>query len=229
MVGSVRALGRTIDRGFNPRLPGSQEEFLTAGFLLAHMAKLGYMMRLDSVPVANTVDSANVEATVREGDPHPSVVVVVGYDSPASGSHQGPSLGEWLEVARAVQVKGAPGGLEMVALGAEHARTSGGQLGSRRLAQVLLNAHSGPQIITIGTIDGPGFSALGPDAPKLDRIARGLGVSVERDAIPGPTAKHPDVWAEAGFHHTTVAGGARAVGDVLVRFLTARSTASAPG
>lgn len=227
---TVFGFGRVFDDSFNPRPPGSQKELLASSYLTAHMARLGYVLRLDSVPVADSVASGNVEAFPHRAPARPSAVVTVAYDTPPGGSDEGASLGEWLEIGRALEVRGAADGVELVALGAEHARVSGGQLGSRRLAQVLLDEKATPQVITIGTIGrSRTFSALGPAAPALDAIARKLGIPLRRGVIAGPSAVHPDVWAEAGFHHTTIAGGAGATGRVLLRFLAARGTSAAPG
>jgi hypothetical protein len=226
---AVFALGAQLDRRFDPRPAGSQRELLTASYLVAHMAKVGYTVRLDSVPVANDVASANVQALPPGLGDHPSVVVTAAYDTPRSGSRTGATLGLWLELGRALLVAGVHDD-ELVALGADHAGVGEGQLGSRRLAKVLLDDGADPLIVTIGDIGrAPFFSARGYRAETLERIARRSGIEVRPGVIPGPSPRHPDVMAEAGFHHVTVAGGAAQVGRVLLDLLRRAGLRPAPG
>ncbi len=119
------------------RRPGSQQELAAATYLLGHLERAGYAVRLDAVPVADLVRSTNV-VTVPPEDDTPGVLVAVIYDTGPSGSDE-TDLGIFLELARASAVSG--GGspkARFAALGAEHSSESGGHLGSRRLAQVLL-------------------------------------------------------------------------------------------
>jgi hypothetical protein len=215
----VREHAAQFDDKLPDRPAGSQQELAAATYLVAHIARDGYVVRLDSVPVKNDVDSSNIEA-LAEGGRNPRVIVTVSYDTAPHGSPGGEALGLWLELARAWLVRAPRSRIGFVALGAEHASVDGGQLGSRRLAKVLLDAHLKPLIVSLGRIDDSGsFSAFGYEAGELDNIAHGLGMAVVRGAIAPPSARHEDVMAEAGLHHVTVAGGFEDVGRVLLHFL----------
>lgn len=209
-VAEVFLQAHELARNFSPRPAGSQKESLAAAYLLAHVAKLGYAVRLDSVPVAHAVSSANVVAFPRAGAP--KVVVATAYDGGSSTSSV--PLGLWLELARVAAVRDVPVGF--VALGADHTSIPPGQLGSRRLAAMLLDEHLHPLVVSLDRVEAARWvAASGPGASRLHHAASRHGFGWRPNAIVGPTIDHPDVFAEAGFHHLVVAGGAGPLGVVL--------------
>src|SRR5688500_17656446 len=61
------------------RPAGSQQEFAAATYLTAHLQQAGYVVRLEDVPVADTVRSSDVIGRPPSGA-DPKVVVTVSYD-----------------------------------------------------------------------------------------------------------------------------------------------------
>ncbi|MEA2447131.1 MAG: hypothetical protein QOK47_768, partial [Actinomycetota bacterium] len=177
-----------IDIGSRPA--GSQEEFATATYITGHLQQAGYTARLDAVPVADTVKSTNVIALAPSGSPE--VVVAIPYDTePGSGADYGTGLGLFLELARALHVRDPDHSVAFVALGAERTDVNGGSLGSRRLAQFLVDEELDPMVVSILEVapsSPPSLTVLG--APEICRVADQRCV----DAA-GPE----DVYERAGF------------------------------
>ena len=207
-----------FDGELRDRPAGSQKEFLAATYLLGHLQKAGYVVRLDAVPVGDLVRSTNVVARPPDSD-SPSVVVTVDYDS-TDGDGTGLAVGTYLELARAVRVQAPDADIHFVALGAENTALKGGQLGSRRLARVLLDQGVDPLLVTVGrvsegVIEGHGPVVSGSAAKDLVASARSIAaLSMESRLSPAE-----DVWAEAGFRYVSVSGTIEVVPEVLLRFL----------
>ena len=207
------------------RPAGSQREFAAATYILAHLQEAGYTPLLDPVPVKDLIRSTNVIASPpRAADME--TVVVVPYDSGPGSSSTGTSIGTWLELARALYAAAPDHSTGFVALGAEHASVGGGNLGSRRLAEYLIDRGAHPLVIVVGSITKSGvFAAAGSGADALNRSARSLGLERGTSAQPGsPTAA---VFAKAGFAEATVSGSVASVGRVLLDALAADASASA--
>ena len=131
------------------RPAGSQQEFAAATYLTAHLQQGGYVVRLEDVPVANTVRSSNVIGLPPSGA-DPRIVVTVSYDTPSDRpDRDAGDIGAFLEVARALRVTQADHDVEFVALGAQ----SEDMLGARRLAQLLIEAEVEPQIVHLASTD----------------------------------------------------------------------------
>lgn len=209
------------------RPAGSQQEEAAASYILAHLQQAGYAPRLEAVPVANTVNSTDVIAPPPSGK-QPSTVVAVPYDTaPNDPQPGGDGMGLFLELARALDVARPDHAVELVALGAEHARAGGGYSGSRRLVELLSNEAITPLVITIEALGGKGsgrFGAFGPDAGPLVDAARSLHVPVIPLPPPDPAlgrdlSARGRVYADAGLRHVAVTGGVQPVGRVLLEVL----------
>jgi hypothetical protein len=201
------------------RRAGSQQEQAAAIYVLGHVQRAGYNVRLDGVPVSDLVRSTNVVALPPGGD-DPDVVVAVAYDTPEGAPDEGEAVGLWLELARALRSAEPRHSVEFAALGAEHAEVRGGGLGSRRLAQVLLEEGTRPAVITIEWISPgrtDGLAARGPDAADLLAIARRLGIRRSDRTVAGSGA---DAFETAGLDHLRVGGGAEEVGRALLEYLS---------
>jgi hypothetical protein len=205
------------------RPAGSQQEFAATTYLLAHLQQAGYAPLLDPVPVENLVRSTNVVA-----DPprvqDPATIVAIPYDTTANAPSDGVSLGTWLELARALYAKNPDHSTGFVALGAEQTAVAGGRLGSRRLAEYLIDRGIHPLVISVGRLSTHGveFTASGSGAASLLAVARKLGVGPP-SAVP---VNDPDVvFGTAGFEHVSVYGSVDGVGKVLLEALSS----SAPG
>lgn len=204
------------------RPAGSQQELAASAYIVAHLTEAGYVSRLDAVPVEDLVRSTNVVALPPSGD-EPEAIVVVSYDSSydsTEGSGMGgPAIGVWLEVARALRAIDPAHSVEFVALGAEHTRVGGGRLGSRRLARQLTDDGSPPPIVAVEGVDvGSAFVTLGGGGRnrlKQAAAAEGIEAGGGRGHV-GPG----EVFDAAGFDFTVVGGGAEAVGQVLLAYLS---------
>lgn len=208
------------------RPAGSQREFAAATYVLAHLQAAGYTPLLDPVPVKDLVRSTNVVADPpRSNDA--GTVVAVAYDSSSPEDRTGAALGLWLEVARALYVRDANHDVAFVALGAEHATVGKGDLGSRRLAEFLIDRDEHPLIVTIGSISESGetFGASGFGAAAFEAAARRLGVDAAPDA-PEPGAAR--VFRAARFPEVTVWGSVDGVARVLLDVLTRSSATASP-
>jgi hypothetical protein len=220
----VEQHARQFDAELGARPAGSQQEEAAAAYLFAHLARAGYAARLEAVPVANTVNSTDVIAIPPSGGPA-DVVVAVPYDTSPHLPPGGTSLGLFLELARALRVREPAHSVGFAALGAERTTVSGGHLGARRLARLLVDAGERPLVLTlelVGELDG--FGVLGR-AGGLPSAARRLGVPV-RTPAPGralerDVAGRARVFRAARFGHASVGGSAREVGAVLLDYLAA--------
>jgi hypothetical protein len=202
------------------RLPGSQEEFAAATYITGHLQQAGYVVRLDSVPVANAVRSTNVVAVPASGD-DPETIVTVSYDT-ARGKRDidGSELGAFLELARALRAANDQHSVQFVALGAQ----SESALGSKRLARLLLDDELDPNVVHIA----------GPN-PK-DGLLAGGEFGSELTMIDCPSCVYADVvWygvpdpsdpadplvpiEEAGFSVTYVGGDGVRVARTLLTWL----------
>lgn len=131
------------------RPPGSQEEFAAAAYITAHLQKAGYAVRLEDVPVADTVRSSVVIGVPPSGDV-PDVIVTVSFDTPiGEPDADGSDLGAFLEVARALRVAQGMHDIEFVALGAQ----SDDMLGARRLARLLLDEEVEARIVHLASTE----------------------------------------------------------------------------
>ena len=203
--------------GKNSRPAGSQEEFAAAAYITGHLQKAGYIIRLDPVPVSDTVRSTNVIALPPSGA-EPKVVVITGYTrGTAVWLGDGPSIGLFLELARALNVADPKHSVEFVALGGEGADAPGTYLGSLRLVESMVEDDIHPKVIELWHVE-PGadaWYAKGPDAEELLSLAP----AGKPTNVGGRTPKDP--YDEAGFDHDMVfgslAGAATAVLDYLER------------
>lgn len=210
----VRKHARQFARETPRRPAGSQEEGIAATYILGHLQKAGYLVRLENVPVANLVRSSDVLALPPSGD-DPEIIVTVPYDTPPGQSGGGLAIGLFLELARAAHVRQEGHSIEFAALGAERARVDPGRLGSRRLAQLLLDDDVRPAIVSLDDVsEGGAVRAAGDLAADVAAAGRRLGIEVEVS----PAAD--DVYARAGFDVAVVGGRIDAVDDVVLGFLT---------
>jgi hypothetical protein len=194
------------------RRAGSQEEQVAATYLLGHLGNAGYATLLDGVPVGDLVRSTNVIA-LPPGAPEQEIVVVVPYDTDSDAGPTGLAIGVFLELARALRVANEDHRVSFAALGAERIDIQDGRLGSRRLVQYLLDLERKPFVIVISTVSRSG--ALIVDGDRADEI-HGPGVHT----LVGFESPTRAVFEAAGFEAAVVAGGADAVGDALLEYLT---------
>ena len=194
------------------RPAGSQAELAAATYVLGHLQQAGYTVRLDSVPVGDLVRSTNVVALAPSGKP-PDAVVTVAYDSaPGDRAPAARAIGVFLEVARALRVRAPQHSVEFVGLGAENTARSGGHLGSRRLAKLLLERGERPVVITVVEVrKGGRVCARGFDAASL--VDRAHGAPCE------PAQGRSGAVARAGLPHLLVGGGESALGRALLHYL----------
>lgn len=198
------------------RPPGSNEEQVAASYLLGFLQQAGYPGRLDGVPVADLVRSTNVIGTPPEGAT-PEYLVAVPYGTPANQALDARSLGVFLEVARALSVRGLDHPVEFVALGAEFAEREKGTLGSVAMASLLQEEKFEPQIIYLPPVlSGDAFYARGPLAGEFEP-----DVAPNEPAMDQVTLAAADVYRNEGFDVTIVDGDAPEVADALVEFLSA--------
>jgi hypothetical protein len=197
------------------RPAGSQGELVASSYLLARLEQAGYVVSLDPVPVGNLLHSTNVIALAPSGAA--TTVVIVDYDTSASARSDGPALGTFLEMARALRVLQAHHSVEFAALGAQHTDVNGGQVGARSLIELLKQARPQPSIIRIGNIrqGASGLTVTGPRAASITAAAAKQGVAARRSgSVPD------DVFTSAGFAETVVDGNLSA-GPVLLAYLRA--------
>jgi hypothetical protein len=216
---AVARQAEAFDRQLPQRLAGSQEEFAASSYLLAHLQAAGYVVQLDSVPFRNDVNSTNVVALPPSGGA-PTVVVAVPYGTGPGNPSDGVALGTFIELARALNVAFPNNSVEFVALGAEYTDVNGGHLGSRRLAQVLLDHHQHP-LVVLFQVTGGGFAAYPQDggaidvAHELDHIAGGARTRTQE-----LVKVQPPVFSDARLSTVLARGRAAQLGRVLLRFLT---------
>lgn len=214
-----------FDDKLGVRRAGSQQEFAASTYILGHLQQAGYAPLLDPVPVQDLIRSTNVVADPpRGGDP--TVIVAIPYDTGANASPSGIALGTWLELARALYARSPDHGVGFVALGAEYATVGGGELGSRRLAEYLLDRGIKPLVLTLGPIstDGETFGVSGKGVGWLLDAAKRLAIP---EPNPGEllTSDAAVVFDKAGFAQGIVSGSVDGVGRVL---LEALSTSASP-
>lgn len=203
-----------FDKDLKLRLAGSEEEHAAASYVLGILQQNGYFVRLEAVPVADLFQSTNVIAQPASGDV-PSVMVVLPYSNAEGVAPGGAALGLFLELARAQNVVDPRHTVQFTAVGAEYATEEGGSLGSRRLAQLLLEEEKNPFIIQLVEISESGpVSVAGDRADEAASIAQELGVGGSSLDIP-----EPDVFKAAGFERLVVSGGVESVGEVVLDFL----------
>lgn len=192
------------------RPAGSAAELAASTYLLAHLQRAGYVVRLEPVPVADTLRSTDVEGRAPGGQAR--LLVAVPYDSGrAQATPQ--ALGLFLELARAARVAAPGHRASFVALGAESSPEQGGLLGSRRLVRLLADANADPFVVLLGAV-GPGPAAAGgPGAARLRSEARSQGIELTNAPQAPPSAR---AFAAAGLEHAWVAGDPAALGRVLL-------------
>ena len=218
---------REFDDDLERRPAGSQDEAAAATYILGHLQRAGYVVRLVAVPVADLVSSLDLVA-LPPGDAEPETVVTVAYDSASPPeTAAGESIGLFLELARALRAAKPGHDVELVALGAEHARNGGGYLGSRRLVQLLEEAGHEPLVVTIEPADSsaPGrVTAIGA-TNELEAAARSADVRLvagnASEAGEASVERHR-VFARAGLQHAGLSGGAADVGPLLLGYLSSR-------
>lgn len=220
----VRQHASQFDDDLAERPAGSQEEFAAATYILGTLQQAGYLVRLESIPVEDLEKSTNVIALPPSGD-DPKYMVVVGYDTGSQTRETGDAIGVLLELARALRVAEPRHDVAFVAVGAEQARVKGGAIGSRRLAQFLLDEDLDPTIIRLLEIsdDSPtgAFKDYGDllDPSLFDTWCRLTGSepcarTLEERSI------DPDPIGEADFRQVLVVGHTEDVSTVLLEYLT---------
>ena len=157
-----------LDKELGPRPPGSQQEQIASQYVLGHLQRAGYLVRLDAVPVGNLVESSNLLA-VPPSENDPKVIVVTGYATPPKQAEGGEEVGFLLELARAFNVASPDHDAEFGALGADIPPE---RRGARRLARLLLDEGVQAQIVEIGEIeDGAPVTIKGALAAAISENA----------------------------------------------------------
>ena len=201
-----------FDGELEGREAGSQEEQGASQYVLGHLQRAGYFVRLDAVPVANLVESTNLVALPPSGeDPH--TYVVVAYDTFGSGTPSGEALGTFLELARALYAADRDHRVAFAALGAE---ASEDHLGSRRLAQQLRDEDGDVRVVSI-VPDGGEVGAAGALVDQFEQAASSESVTL--GGAPDQSIYELDVFARAGFDSLVVTGPPGDLGSVLLAFL----------
>ena len=197
------------------RVAGSQQEFAATTYITAHLQQAGYVVEFDSVPVENTVRSTNVVALPPSTE-DPLYLVAAPYD----GSGPAPAVGVFLELSRALRASVPEHSVEFVALGAEETSVADGTkevLGTRRMIKLLQDRELAPKVIYLTNSQPPGdFKAYGADADELHSLAFGDGAALTDELLFTPGS---DLFAEADFDTTLVAGEPGKVAQILLRFL----------
>ncbi len=216
-VGLVERHAEQLDEELGDRPAGSQREQVASQYVLGHLQRAGYPVRLEAVPVANLVDSTNLLALPPGGE-SPTTIVTVAYDAFA-GERAGESVGVFLELARALHAADPDHRIEFAALGAER---TGPHLGSRRLAQQLRAEGGSPFLVTIaGVGEGRPLSFAGEAAAEL-RAAAGAELDARAAVADLDVIGGVDVFGRAGFDHLIATGEAGEVGPVLLGWLRSR-------
>lgn len=209
---AIEAHARQFADELPDRLAGSQQEFAAATYITAHLQQAGYVVEFDSIPVENTVRSTNVVA-LPPSTKDPLYLVASSYD----GSGPTPSVGVFLELARALRASVPEHSVEFVALGAEESDIPDAPLGTRRMIKLLQDRELTPKVIFLTNSPPPGeFKAYGADAEKLNALAYGNDAVLTQELMISPGS---DLFAEAGFDTTLVAGDPARIGQILLRFL----------
>jgi hypothetical protein len=126
-------------------------------------------------------------------------------------------VGVFLELARSLRASVPEHSVEFVALGAEESDVPDGPLGTRRMIKLLQDRDLTPKVIFLTNNEPPGdFKAYGADADELHSLAFGDEVALTQELMVAPGS---DLFAEAGFDTTLVAGEPSRVAQILLRFL----------
>jgi hypothetical protein len=197
-----------LDRELADRPAGSQEEQAASQYVLGHLQRAGYFVRLEAVPVGHLLESTNLVAAPPSGvEAH--TVVTVAYDAEAAQPPTGEAVGLFLELARALYAAQPRHRVEFVALGADRSTE---RLGSRRYAQQLTEEGRSPTLISLEGIEqGAPVVARGPGASELSDLA-GRSARAQEEQQDG-------VFDRAGFDHLSVAGDPARVGSALLAYL----------
>jgi hypothetical protein len=193
-----------LDDELGPRPAGSQEEQIASQYVLGHLQRAGYLVRLDAVPVGNLIESSNLLA-LPPSENDPRVVVVAPYGTPEGVAAGGEEIGFLLELARAFNVVAPEHDVEFAAVGAD-AATDRQHLGSRRLIRLLLEEEVDPQIVLI--------EEVGSGAPV--RAAGPLSGEIEAEDMDDGDAS---VFAESGLEYVSTSGDPVELGDALIEYL----------
>jgi hypothetical protein len=207
VASTIDAHAKQFASDLSDRAAGSQGEQAASAYVLGHLQRAGYVVRLDAVPVENLVQSTNVVALPPSGS-EPTAVVVVPYDSGSSNE----GIGLFLELARAARTAEPDHSIEFVALGAEH---DGGR-GSEALAEELVADGLDPVVIDLSGVSSDGIlHAWGEAEDDFYSVAGELSLS------PTPLKLRPPrtVWETAGFGYLGIGGPAADAGRVLLALL----------
>lgn len=220
----ARTHAAELDDDIGARPAGSQQEQAATVYLTAHLQQAGYVVFLDGVPVADLVRSTNVVARPPSGE-EPEIVVVAAYDTPVDAPGGGPAVGLLLELARALEVAVPDHSVEFVALGAEHATVEGGRLGSRRLANALLEGDGAPYVVVLGDVrDDVDCLRFEGASDELERFApegaSPCDTSWGPDPSPGETR---EVFEAAGFDSGLIQGALGPAGTTMLELLVSHS------
>ena len=211
-VDAIEAHSTQFKEELPERPAGSQQEFAGATYITAHLQQAGYVVEFDSIPIENAVRSTNVVALPPSTE-DPLYLVAASYD----GDGESPAVGIFLELSRALRASVPEHSVEFVALGAEETNLPGAPLGSRRMIKLLQDRELTPRIIFLTNTSPPGdFKAYGADADALHTLAFGEDAVITSELL---TAPGSDVFEDAGFDTTLVAGEPERLASVLLRFL----------
>jgi hypothetical protein len=218
----VRRHAQQFETELADREAGSQGEQAAAVYILGHLQQAGYFVQLDGVPVGDLVRSTNLVARPPSGE-DPDVVVAAAYGTEEGGAGRGAeTVGVFLELARALRVAEPEHSIEFVALGAEGPGFREGDLGSRRLAKVLLDEEINPLIITLAIASSDGHFYTDPLGTTRDtelalvKLAKSDGLRPAHIHGPKP---HATVLSRAGLDHMRVVGPEQGTGEVLLEYL----------
>lgn len=211
-VDAIKAHADQFAEELPQRPAGSQQEFAGATYITAHLQQAGYVVEFDSIPIENAVRSTNVVALPPSTE-DPLYLVATSYD----GTGGAPAVGVFLELSRALRSSAPDHSVEFVALGAEETDLPGAPLGSRRMIALLQDRELTPRVIFLTDSSPPGnFKAYGADAEALHTLAFGADPVLTDELL---TAPGSDLFEDAGFDTTLVAGDPERVARVLLRFL----------
>jgi hypothetical protein len=198
------------------RRAGSQEELAAATYITGHLQQAGYVVLLDAVPLSNLVRSTNVIAQPPSGE-DPRVAVVVPYDSSPDSAEEPLAVGLFLEVARSLRVRVPRHSVEFVAVGAEFSDVGGGRLGSRRLAQQLIEGEARPIVVVLrGVRPDSELAAAGP-------VGEDILESVAPSGKEATRALDDRLWRESRLEYAVVTGSPQALGRVLIEYLASNA------
>jgi hypothetical protein len=213
-----------FDEDLPDRPAGSQQEFAAATYITGHLQKAGYEVRLASVPYKDLVRSTNVVALPPGGEPIEAVVTVL-YDTASNMQPHGSDIGLFLELARAARAAEPEHHVQFVALGAEVTGESGGNLGSKTLADELAELDEKPPVIGLLEVSSGGFRAPGPAGDELNEIALEMDIPLARplsEPLLPAYLRSTQVFLSANVPHAVAAGGVEEIGRVVLQYLSGR-------